>query len=220
VGASQTACSTLLPGTTAASASSNGFFSSASDSGHAGLSLTAPNINKTQILTGRLGNTASGNTTFAGNATTSGTSQLGGSFDLVGNHKYAFSATGTASATVGGFNSRSASASLDIPGVDVNGTSANADFFSPVSSGSFSDSSSGILGNGVHSFFASVSGISNENGSFSGDSATLDFTLQLTPIPEPGTFALLGPELLLVGLGFLGAAGIGWWRRCKALAAA
>jgi hypothetical protein len=212
--ASASSSQTDGPHFTPLSASSNAtasdsFGSFAQNTGSATLSLTAPGAGMTQTLTGHAD--SSGNSATGVNA--NGVSTVTGFFNLTGNYQYTLSATGSASSAGGAGFGDNSSASLSIPDAGVS-DSTSAPLFGGTNS--FSDTRSGILGNGPHSFSASAS----DNTSFVGSSASLDFSLQLTPIPEPGTFALMGPSLLLVGLVFVGAAGIGWVRRRKALATA
>jgi hypothetical protein len=187
---------------------SDGFGSTANQSGHGSLSLTPPSA-AASTLTGHLDSSGAITTNFGAN-NANGSNSLTGFVNLTGNYQYTLNATGTASGS-SAFGDNS-SASLSIPDAGIS-DSATAPFSG---TSSFSDTRSGILGNGPHSFSASAA----NNTNFSSSSATLDFSLQLTPIPEPGMFALLGPSLLLVGLVFVGAAGIGWVRRRKAVAAA
>jgi hypothetical protein len=194
----------FTPLSASSSASASGFFGSSSNTNNASLSLTPPSA-AAATLTGHLDSSGS-NDTFG---SAHGSSSLTGFVNLTGNYQYTLNATGSASGN-SAFGDNS-SASLSIPDAGVS-DSVTAPFSG---TNSFSDTRSGILGNGAHSFSASAA----NSTPFTNSSATLDFSLQLTPIPEPGSIMLLGPSLLLVGLVFVGAAGIGWVRRRKAVAA-
>jgi hypothetical protein len=189
--------------TSSASASVGGIFSgSASSAGSVSIGLSGP-PNGVQTFSGSASSSgiSTGSSEALGSSTLSGTLTLTPAGGVNTEYGYQLTASGAASQTF--FND--ASAGFNISG--VGGNSVTALDFLDSNTQTFSMTGSGILVPGVFPFSAFANQDTFENGSFTGvTSGSVNFSLLLTPIPEPGTVAALG-------LGVLSLASYGWLRR-------